>query len=94
MTITEMTATEYETLFSSGHVYNSVSFAMLNATKAESVRYLAVGDHKHRFGIILGERGGRLMSPFSAPFGGFDMEPLRSSRCRHLAGLMVQEFSA
>lgn len=78
MTITEMTATEYETLFSSGHVYNSVSFAMLNAAKAEAVRYLAVGDHKHRFGIILGERGGRLMSPFSAPFGGFDMRGVQA----------------
>ena len=78
MTITEMTATEYETLFSSGHVYNSVSFAMLNAAKAEAVRCLAIGDHKHRFGIILGERGGRLMSPFSAPFGGFDMRGVQA----------------
>lgn len=52
-------------------VYNSVEFAELNRPKVEEIHYLMIGDSHPRFGIILGERNKRLLSPFSAPFGGF-----------------------
>jgi hypothetical protein len=35
------------------------------------VHYLVFNDKKVRLGLTLGERDGRLLSPFSAPFGGF-----------------------
>lgn len=53
------------------HLYNSVEFAELNAGKCDDVHYLVLRDSKVRFGIIAGERGDALHSPFSAPFGGF-----------------------
>lgn len=53
------------------HAYNTVAFSQLNASKAEAVHYLTFTDSHLRAAIILGERGGRLLSPFSAPFGGF-----------------------
>lgn len=71
MEITELSAAEYDQLFPAEYIYNSVAFAELNRDKASAVTYLAIGDKKPRFGIILGERGGILRSPFSAPFGGF-----------------------
>lgn len=71
MEITEVSAAEYDQLFPAEYIYNGVAFAELNREKAQAVTYLAIGDRKPRFGIILGERGGILRSPFSAPFGGF-----------------------
>lgn len=58
-------------LYKPQHVFNTVDFAELNRAKADELHYLTVHDNKHRFGIVLGERGGTLRSPFSAPFGGF-----------------------
>ncbi len=79
MTISEITASEYGGLFSSQHVYNRTPFALLNEAKAPGgVRFLSLGDGKQRFGITLGERDGRLLSPFSAPFGGFDMKGVQT----------------
>ncbi len=74
MQINEILPNEYATLFPASHVYNSVEFAELNSCKAERVVYLSVGDSKPRFGIILGRRAEKLMSPFSAPFGSFTMK--------------------
>lgn len=47
--------------------YLSASFAELNSRKCREVHYLLCGSA----GIILGEREGWLLSPFSAPYGGF-----------------------
>ena len=52
------------------HVYNRVAFNLHNRSKADNVRFLVLADSKVRFGLIAGERDGRLLSPFSAPFGG------------------------
>lgn len=52
------------------HVYNTVAFNLHNRSKADNVRFLVLADSKIRFGLIAGERDGRLHSPFSAPFGG------------------------
>ena len=75
MTINEVTAREYaERIERHPHVFNTPAFAELNAHKAEAVRYLLFDDNcKTRFGLVLGERGGKLLSPFSAPFGGFSV---------------------
>ena len=74
MTTSEVSAREYSAIFGPmfSHVYNSVAFAEFNSAKADSIRYLSIVDNKPRCGIIFGERQGRLISGFSAPFGGFD----------------------
>ena len=71
MEITELSANEYAGTYNAKYVYNSVAFNRLNREKAENIKYLSFGDSKPRFGIILGERDNTLLSPFSAPFGGF-----------------------
>lgn len=73
MTVKEVTAEEYAaTAFEHPHVYNSVEFARLNAHKTDGLRYLTfTRDGVTKAGMIAGERDGRLLSPFSAPFGGF-----------------------
>ena len=73
MIIRETTADTYAaTIQRHPHIYNTPQFASLNAWKADNVVYLLFEDNgKTRFGMILGERGGKLMSPFSSPFGGF-----------------------
>jgi hypothetical protein len=53
------------------HVFNSVAFCILNESKCEKVYYLVFKDSKIRLGIIFGLRNDILVSPFSAPFGGF-----------------------
>lgn len=74
MTINEVSPAEYsERMAHHTHVFNTTPFVQLNAHKAEAVRYLLFEDNgKVRFGLTLGERGGKLLSPFSAPFGGLD----------------------
>ncbi|MDE7146547.1 MAG: hypothetical protein K2O30_10440 [Duncaniella sp.] len=56
------------------HFYNTVEFSELNRYKCDNIHYLSFKDDtgKIRLGIILGEREGVLLSPFSAPFGGFE----------------------
>lgn len=81
--MTRVTASEYEGLFAPFcHIYDSADFCELNRHKADSMHYLVVSDTKARFGIVLGERGGRLLSPFSAPFGGFT-----TNRAQRLEGM-------
>ncbi len=64
------------------HAYNSADFAALNAAKADAVHFLlAVEGGKVRFGVVLGERNGMLLSPFSAPFGGFSQHKSPSLEC-------------
>lgn len=72
MELKEITAEEYGSLFDrhAPHTYNTVRFNELNRCKAQSVRYLAFVAPRPLLGIILGERDGKLHSPFSAPFGG------------------------
>ncbi|MBO5187012.1 MAG: GNAT family N-acetyltransferase [Prevotella sp.] len=72
MRIVEVSADEYKEFFIRyPHVYNTVEFSELNRNKAKSLRYLLFENSKVRFGLVLGERDETLLSPFSAPFGGF-----------------------
>lgn len=75
MQLKRITPDEYAGLFPKvSHAFNSVEFSLLNRNKCDDVHYLAFADDKGkiRLGIILGERGGLLRSPFSAPFGGLE----------------------
>jgi hypothetical protein len=72
MEILEVTAQSYSAAFPNpSYVFNSSEFNVLNESKCESVYYLLFKDTKVRLGIIFGLRNNLLMSPFSAPFGGF-----------------------
>lgn len=70
MQIVRTTPQEYKSLFPNpSHVFNSVEFNELNRHKCDDVHYLVIKDDKGkvRFGIILGQKGNMLKSPFSAP---------------------------
>lgn len=72
MEIQRITASEYEKVFSTPyHIFNSAAFSELNKDKCEDIHYLVFKSSKIKLGIILGERDGLLLSPFSAPYGGF-----------------------
>jgi hypothetical protein len=72
MEVVEVSHIEFGELFSNPyHVFNSAAFNHMNSYKCDKVFYLFFKDSKVRLGIILGQRGSNLNSPFSAPFGGF-----------------------
>ncbi len=54
------------------HVFDTPAFNALNSSKCDQVHYLLFREDKYRLGIILGQRGDIFLSPFSAPFGGFE----------------------
>ncbi|MDE5982134.1 MAG: hypothetical protein K2G92_03355, partial [Duncaniella sp.] len=70
MIVREVSAADYRNRFpQAGHVFNSIPFASLNASKVGKVLYLLIEDEgRTRFGLILGDRGDLLASPFSAPY--------------------------
>ena len=73
MEICEVDATQYSEVFPKPyHVFNAAAFNAVNAYKCEQVFYLLFQDPKVRLGIIFGVRDTKLVSPFSAPFGGFE----------------------
>lgn len=53
------------------HQFISEAFINLNATKVDTIVHLVQNTDKVQIGLIAGIRDGVLMSPFSAPFGGF-----------------------
>lgn len=96
MTITECSATEYAARMERHpHVFNTPAFVQLNARKADEVRYLLFSDGgKVRFAMVLGRRGGRLLTPFSAPFGGFSANrEQRLEMVDEAVGLLAQYAS-
>ena len=73
MEILEVDANQYAEIFSKPyHFFNAAEFNAINAYKCEQVFYLIFKDSKPRLGIIFGLRDNKLVSPFSAPFGGFE----------------------
>ncbi|MFY7839476.1 MAG: hypothetical protein ACOVP7_04325 [Lacibacter sp.] len=60
-----------ETFFKSFNPYISHPFVALNAGKVEQIICLANAAKKPDLGLLLGVRNNQLLSPFSAPFGGF-----------------------
>lgn len=74
--ISEVSEKDYRNLIGNGlHVYNSPGFINLNKDRCSGLVYLLFYDDRHYYaGIILGLRNGEFLSPFSAPFGGFDFK--------------------
>lgn len=72
MAISRLTAEEFARAFASArkHVYNTIEFIELNHGRCDEIFYLA----DNGIGIVLGLRENKLLSPFSAPFGGFIAE--------------------
>ena len=72
MEIIESHWSEYDSIFNAPyHIFNKAEFNELNKNKCEEVKYLLFKDTKYRLGFIGGINKGQLISPFSAPFGGF-----------------------
>lgn len=68
----EITKDEYFTIFkTTSNPFLSESFISINASKVSNLLFLIDGGIKTSIGIILGVANNRLVSPFSAPFGGF-----------------------
>ncbi len=71
MEIIEVSQKVYDSYFKDIPCFNKASFNELNSQKCEEVHYLFFKDNKIRLGLIYGETGKNINSPFSAPFGGF-----------------------
>lgn len=73
MEVLELDPISYDKLFPfPSHIFNSARFNELNKLKCEKIYYIAFKNSKIRMGIIFGMKGYNLLSPFSAPFGGFE----------------------
>lgn len=93
MKIRETTAAEYKDIFGRHpHIYNSAEFSELNRYKADRLYYLLFEDSKTRFGIVLGDDGERLLSPFSASFGGFSTSKHQSVMLTDEAARLLKSF--
>lgn len=95
MEIKELQASEYASIFEAKvpHIYNTVKFSEHNRKKAQNLNYLGFfDDTKPRLGIILGEREGRLLSPFSAPLGGFSQAKPQTAANVFEAVRLVKEY--
>lgn len=95
MEIRELQPAEYGTIFDAKapHIYNTVAFNELNRPKAKALHYLGFFDGaKPRLGIILGERRGMLLSPFSAPFGGFSQAKPQTAAFVFEAVSLLKEY--
>ena len=87
-------AVVYEQLFpATSHIFNSVPFNQLNAYKADAIHFLVFSDSKTRLGIILGQKGDVLESPFSAPFGGFSYNSVQRIETMEEATLLLHDYT-
>lgn len=68
MKIDEVSCEEYKKTFEPKFVFDSVDFFELNKYKVERVHYYVFSDKRKRFGLAVGEQGGNLYAPYSAPF--------------------------
>lgn len=67
----EISEKEYFSLFAnSKNSFISRGFYSLNVDKAEEIKFLIIDEPKPSIGIVLGCVDNKLLSPFSAPFGG------------------------
>lgn len=89
MQLYEVTAEEYAQAGFYAHAYNTPEFSELNKAKTSGLHYILIKDNKTRFSIVLGEKGGSMCSPFSAPYGGFNMKmPQRIAYMDEAAALL------
>lgn len=89
MQLYEVTAEEYAQAGFYAHAYNTPEFSELNKAKTSGLHYILIKDNKTRFSIVLGEKGDSMCSPFSAPYGGFNMKmPQRIAYMDEAAALL------
>lgn len=70
--LAEVDRVTFEKLFPNDpHPFISGAFSELNRSKVESIVRLVDSDQESPVGLLAGLRDGALLSPFSAPFGGF-----------------------
>lgn len=95
MEIIDATPAEFESAFPAPiHIYNSVAFNELNRKKCQKLHYLLFKEGKIRFGLIACQRDFELVSPFSAPFGGFSfMDESPEIQLLEKALLVLDDFS-
>lgn len=68
----EVDAKTFEQYFSNeAHLFNSKAFIELNKAKVEKIVRLVEDTDKPEIGLLAGVSNNILLSPFSAPFGGF-----------------------
>lgn len=93
MEIQKVDSWEYENYFPNPyHIFNSVSFSVLNEDNCCNIHYLLFKDSKVRLGIILGEKEEFLCSPFSAPFGGFSFNRNEKIEYFEQAVILLKEY--
>ncbi len=69
--LTEITEKEYYSLFtSSQNPFLTSAFQTINKDKVEELKFLIDDQVKPSMGVILGMTANKLLSPYSAPFGG------------------------
>jgi hypothetical protein len=89
MEIEQISSSEYAIHFPShDHIFNSVEFNELNKSKCDRIYYLLFHEKKNKIGLIAGVIKDELLSPFSAPHGGFstnrsDIKLLYFENCVH-----------
>ncbi|MCU4173855.1 hypothetical protein [Carboxylicivirga sp. N1Y90] len=72
MEVVEVACNEFENIAEKPlHVFQSVGFNELNKDKCDQLHYLLFKESKYKLALVLGVRGQKVFSPFSAPFGGF-----------------------
>ena len=68
----EVDAKTFEQYFSNNaHPFNSKAFIELNVAKVDKIIHLVEDTDKPEIGLLAGISNNMLLSPFSAPFGGF-----------------------
>lgn len=69
------------------NVFNGALFNDVNSKKADEVYYFLFKEGKYRLGLVVGLKNSTILSPFSAPFGGFSY--LRDDvRINHIEGAL------
>lgn len=92
--IQRVDSSEYNKMFPEGdHVFNGVAFSELNKSKCDDLHYLVFKEPKIKLGIVLGEKGDELCSPFSAPFGGLSFNRSVEIECYERAVNALRQYS-
>ena len=73
MEIVEVCEKEYQNIFDKPyHIFISTPFVECNRSRFDAIHFLFFKESKVRLGIILAEKENVLLSPVSAPYGGFN----------------------
>lgn len=89
--LVEVVSKTYQDVFTTNpHPFISLPFIELNKTKVDRVVRLVDSD-RNSLGLVAGVKGGKLKSPFSAPFGGFHFrhEQMYISEIQDFASMLV-----